>query len=198
VDIARRRDLFVIWADEQVGDVKWTREVVTMKGATFAAQDAELDRVVKAYPSFRRMCMDQTGMGEKPVEDAKRRYGSHRVEGVIMTAPVKQELATVFKRVIEDRQFRAPKNADVRDDFHAVKKVTTVAGNVRFDAERTEQGHSDRFWAAALAVHASDAGTPGMLDYFAKLAAPPKPAEEMAPVAAVSTDRVTVTTKEGW
>jgi len=35
-----------------------------------------------------------------------------------------------------------------------VKKVTTSAGNIRFDAERTNDGHADRFWSLALAVHA--------------------------------------------
>jgi len=150
IDIGRRRDLFVIWVDEKVGDVMWSRELVTLKGATFAAQDAELDRIMRAY-KVARACMDQTGMGEKPVEDAQRRYGAHRVEGVLFNPLVKQELAFGVKRSIEDRRCRIPKMPEVRDDFHAVRKVTTVAGNIRFDAERTEQGHSDRLWAKALA-----------------------------------------------
>lgn len=158
VDIGRRRDLFVIWVIEKIGDVRWTREVVALRGATFAAQDAELDRVMRVY-NVRRACMDQTGMGEKPVEDAKRRHGAYKVEGVLMSAAVKQDLAFGFKRSIEDRLLRVPKDAAVRDDFHAVRKVTTVAGNIRFDAERTEEGHADRFWAAALAEHAAGGAT---------------------------------------
>ena len=72
--------------------------------------------------------------------------------------PVKQELAFGLKKKMEDRQLRIPKAPEVRDDFHGVRKVTTVAGNIRFDAERTDEGsHSDRFFAAALAVHALDA-----------------------------------------
>jgi len=43
----------------------------------------------------------------------------------------------------------------MRDDFHAIKKTTTAAGNVRFDAERSDIGHSDRFWAKSLARMAS-------------------------------------------
>ena len=156
IDIARRRDLFVIWVLEQVGDVYWTREVVALKGASFSAQDAELERILHDYPTIQQVCMDQTGMGEKPVEDAQRRYGSYKIEGVLITGPVKQALAFGFKRVIEDRQFRAPKDPAIRDAFHSVKKVTTIAGNVRFDGERTDQGHADRFFAAALAVHAAE------------------------------------------
>ena len=34
--------------------------------------------------------------------------------------------------------------------------MTTVAGNPRFDADRTEAGHADEFWAHALALHAAE------------------------------------------
>lgn len=173
-DIARRGDLWVAWVVELVGDVLWTREVSILKGQSFAAQDAEMDRLTRAYPAWERLCMDQTGMGEKPVEDAKRRYGDHKVEGVLMTAAVQQELAFAFKRTIEDRQFRAPKTADVRDDFHSVKKVTTTAGNIRFDAERTKLGHADRFWAASLACHAAglESAEPGIRSLAPSLPGP--------------------------
>lgn len=201
VDIGRRRDLFVISVKEKVGDVKWTRELVALKGANFATQDKELDRVVKAYPSWVRMCIDQTGMGEKPVEDAKRRYGTHKVEGVLFTNEVKQELANTYKRSIEDKLQRIPKTPEMRDDLHAVKKITTVAGNVRFDAERTEQGHADRFWAEALANHAGDtSGTPGALAYMEMLVKQRDAAAQPAPAEAKPTSyiKTTVTTKEGW
>ncbi len=154
MDIGRRRDLTIIWVDEQVGYILWTREVVRMKGASFAQQDAELDRIFDHYRP-KRICIDQTGMGEKPVEDAKRRYGEYVVEGVGFTANVKQELAFALRRKYEDRQVRAPMDRDIRNAHHTVKKTTTVAGNIRFDADRTDQGHADEFWAHALAVHAA-------------------------------------------
>ncbi len=154
-DIGLRNDLCVFWVIEKVGDVFWTREVSRLKKASFAAQDEELDRLVDRY-NPERICMDQTGMGEKPVEDAQRRYGSHRVEGVLFTGPAKQELAFGLRRRFEDRQVRIPVDQDIRRAHHAVKKTVTAAGNVRFDAERTEKGHADEFWAHALAVHAAD------------------------------------------
>jgi hypothetical protein len=36
-----------------------------------------------------------------------------------------------------------------------VQKEVTAAGNVRFVAEATDDGHADRFWAFALAIHAA-------------------------------------------
>ncbi len=163
MDIGRRRDLTVIWVAEQVGDVLWAREVIRMRRATFEAQDMELARVFDQY-DVKRLCMDQTGMGEKMVEDAQRRYGEYRVEGVLFSGPAKLDLANRIKQQFQDRKLRIPIEQDIRNAHHAVKKIVTAAGNARFDAERSEQGHADEFWAHALAVHA--AGTPaGPIEY---------------------------------
>ena len=43
--------------------------------------------------------------------------------------------------------------------MRGVKKETTSAGNIRFSAETGPDGHSDRFWALALAVHAGKTPT---------------------------------------
>lgn len=155
VDIGRRHDFFVIWVDEKVGDVYWTREVIKLKNASFAEQDAALDRVFDYY-KVRRACIDQTGIGEKPVEDAKTRHGNYKVEGILFTGPVKQHLATIIKQQFEDKKTRTPVDKAIRESHHAVRKLTTIAGNPRFDADRTEVGHADEFWAHALAVHAAE------------------------------------------
>lgn len=154
-DIGRRRDLTVFWVLERVGDVLWTREVVTMKGKSFAAQDAELDRLFATYRIV-RACGDETGLGMKPIEDAKARHGAYRVEGVTFTGAVKQHLATIGKQAFEDRATRIPVDLAIRNSHHAVRKLTTVAGNPRFDADRSEVGHADEFWAHMLALHAAE------------------------------------------
>jgi hypothetical protein len=92
-DIAARRDLWVAWVLELVGDVLWTREVRVLRRASFAEQDAVLDEIMRRY-RVSRLWMDQTGMGEKPVEDAKRRYGASRVEGLLFTNAAKLDIAT--------------------------------------------------------------------------------------------------------
>lgn len=158
MDIGRRRDLTVIWVVEKVGDVLWTREIVSLRGVSFAEQDAHLDRMMKKY-KIQRICIDQSGIGEKPVEDAKIKYG-WAVEGVIFTNAVKQNLAQRIKQKFEDRLVRIPIDEKIRSSHHAVKKITTTAGNVRFDAERTADGHADEFWAHALAIHAAGENRP--------------------------------------
>ncbi|MEW6265314.1 MAG: terminase family protein [Thermodesulfobacteriota bacterium] len=153
-DLGRRRDLTVYCLLEQVGDVLWSREQVVLSKTSFAEQDAELDRLMDRYKP-RRVCLDQTGLGERAVEEAKARHGRYRVEGVLFTNPVKQDLALTLRRKFEDRLIRLPADRDLREDLHSVRRSITSAGNIRFDAERTPDGHADRFWALALAVHAA-------------------------------------------
>ncbi|GAA5784691.1 terminase large subunit domain-containing protein [Chitiniphilus shinanonensis] len=160
VDIASRNDLFVIWVFELVGDVLWTREIIERKRIAFAEQDALLDDVMRRYRVL-RVCMDQTGMGEKPVEDAKRRHGELRVEGVLFTGPNKLTLATRGKEAFQDRRLRIPEgNNALRADLHKLKKVTSATGAPRFVADSDSAGHADRTWAAFLGIHASGTEAP--------------------------------------
>ena len=161
-DIARRRHLWVAWALELVGDVAWTREIAALRAETFKAQDAELDRMVQRYRP-RKVAMDQTGMGEKPVEDATDRYGTHVVEGVVFSAGRQLDLATALKQRFEDRTIRIPRgDRALRADLHAVKKIGEPTGHPRLvvdeDGDLAGGGHADRFWAAALAAGAAAGG----------------------------------------
>jgi len=154
-DVARRRDLSVLWVLEQVGDVLVSREMVALQRESFQDQLQVFDRLMERY-RVRRACLDQTGMGEVLVELCKRKWGEYAVEGLIFSNSVKQDLAVQIKRRFEDRKVRIPIDREVRDSLHSVKKITLPSGNSRFDAERDEVGHADHFWALALAIHAGD------------------------------------------
>jgi phage FluMu gp28-like protein len=153
-DIGRRHDLHVITVDELVGDVLWERERIEQKNATFAAMDMAFDDVMSRY-QVARACIDQTGMGEKVVEDAQRRYGG-RIEGVLFTAPAKLIMATAGKQRFEDRTVRIPMgDVPYRSDLHKLRKVTGPTGVARFVAERDDD-HADRTWAKFLAINAAE------------------------------------------
>jgi len=164
VDVARRRDLTVMWLGERAGDVVWTRQVERMERAPFRAQRARLFDLL-AMPRLRRCCMDATGLGMQLAEEAQERFGT-RVEAVTFTAAVKEDLAQTIRRKFEDRLVRIPPDRWIREDLHAVRKVVTAAGNVRYDAARSEaQGHADHFWALALCLHAADTAPRGRAEY---------------------------------
>ncbi|MBR9841201.1 MAG: terminase [Rhodobacteraceae bacterium] len=157
VDIAARNDLFVIWVLEDLGERLVTREVIAVKRISFAEQDAHLASVFDRYNVI-RVAIDQTGMGEKPVEDATRRYGSSRIDGVLFTASRKLELATVMKERMQDRTLIIPGGDPVlRADLHAIRSRVGPTGIRRLVAEGDTDGHADRFWALALAAGAAEA-----------------------------------------
>ncbi|MGZ4974761.1 MAG: phage terminase large subunit family protein, partial [Limisphaerales bacterium] len=153
VDIGRERDLTVIWVLEKLGDVFYTQFVHVMNCETFDAQEGALyalleDRQVK------RCCIDQTGIGRQFAERAQRRFGKYKVEGVNFTSAVKEELAYPVRAAFEAKRLRIPSDPKIRADLRAIKKEITASGNIRFTADRGVNGHSDRFWALALALHA--------------------------------------------
>ena len=176
VDVAARNDLFVIWVAELVGEVLVTREIIAKKRISFAEQDRLLADVMKRY-RVARVLMDQTGMGEKPVEDAKRVHGSDRVEGVLFSVASKLDMATTLKEGFQDRTFMIPAGDPVlRADLHAVKSQVGVTGIRRLVADGDTDGHADRFWAAALCATAANLdpesfgyqGAPGTRSRFAQ------------------------------
>ncbi len=158
VDIGIRGDLFVIWVLEMLGDVVWTREVIVRRRISFAEQDALLDDVFARY-NVVGCRMDQTGMGEKPVEDAKRRHGQIRVQGVLFNPATKLYLATLGKEAFDGKTIRIPLgDTDLRSDLHKLRRESTPTGAPRFVAESDAAGHADRAWACFLALAAADSG----------------------------------------
>lgn len=151
VDIGRKKDLTVLWVVEQIGDVFYTRHVETMEKMRKSAQEKIL------WPWFEicdRVCIDATGLGIGWADDAQDEFGEHRVEAVTFTAQVKEALAYPLRGAMDDRKVRIPDDAKIRADLRKVHKVVSSAGNIRFVAESTPDGHADRFWALALALHA--------------------------------------------
>lgn len=152
IDIGRTRDLTVMWIYELLGDVLYTRKIIELRNMPKPDQEAVLWPYVEL---MQRTCIDKTGLGIGWVDDAQRKFGEYRVEGVTFTAAVKEELAYPVRGRMQDKKMRIPYKPEIRADLRAVTKVTTVAGNIRFTAERSENGHADRFWSAALGIHAA-------------------------------------------
>lgn len=151
IDIGRKKDLTVLWVMERLGEVLYTRAVIALKNMPKPEQEKILWPWIARC---RRTCMDYTGLGIGWGDDAQARFGEHRVELVTFTPKVKEALAYPVRGRMQDRTLRVPYQPEVRADLRSVTKQTTAAGNIRFTAERTPDGHADRFWALALAVHA--------------------------------------------
>jgi phage FluMu gp28-like protein len=153
LDIGRDHDLTSFTAVERVAGLRPVRKRIDLAKLPFSEQEAIL------YPWFercRRVCIDQTGIGRQFAERAQQRFGKAKIEGVTFTAAAKEELAWPVRAAFEDRSVRIPFADDaLKTDIRAIRKETTAAGNIRFAADRGRNGHADRFWGLALALHAA-------------------------------------------
>jgi len=152
VDIGRTHDLSVFWLVEKCADVLVTRGVRLFENTPFHVQLEFLLHCMHS-PHLRRACVDSSGIGAMLAEEARRIVGT-RVEPCRYTAAFKEEIFLELRHRFETRALRIPACAKLREDFHALKKSVTSAGNVRLLAPRNADGHSDRANAAALACHA--------------------------------------------
>jgi phage FluMu gp28-like protein len=180
IDIGRRHDRTVLWVDEvQVsgagfqapGSIADTRPLTpdtrsvarlvrSLENTPFDEQWRVARELLRmddpgGQPLIRRACIDSTGLGAHMAETLQKEFGP-RVEPVVFTAAVKEDLAFRTRRRMEAGATLLPDTRDIRRAFSAVKKLVTPGGNVRFDAARTEAGHADEFWAKALADLAAD------------------------------------------
>ncbi len=152
IDIGRKKDLTVLWVVEQLGDVLYTRHVERLQNM----RKSDQEKVIWPWIArCDRTSIDATGLGIGWADDAQDRFGVNRVEAVTFTPKVKEELAYPIRSAMEDKKLRIPYDPQTRAALRMVTKQVTAAGNVRFTAERTPDGHADEFWALGLAQHAA-------------------------------------------
>lgn len=156
-DIGRRVDRWVADALERVGDVLWQRQSEVLHNVPFAEHDRVLNEMVGFFRPL-RIAMDQTGMGEKPVEDAKARYGALRVEGVIMSGDRRLSIATAGRQAFEDGLIRIADDPELRADLRKIKRVAGPTGAPRLVVGRDASGHADRAWSLFLAIAVAAGG----------------------------------------
>ncbi|MDR2778731.1 MAG: terminase family protein [Puniceicoccales bacterium] len=168
IDIARSHDLTVFWLLERRGDVLCTRKVLTMHNVPFSEQEKRLQKFFE-IKNLRRICIDQTGIGRQFFERASENFWKYRVEGVTFTNRTKEELAYRLREIFEKKLIKIPGDDFIRADLRSVRRETTFAGNVRFAGDRGKNGHADRFWALALAIHAVNIGKHQPMLHFERI-----------------------------
>lgn len=156
LDIGRTADrtvIVVVRADPY--GLMWVTHVKECKRTSQDDIDAMVDEVMGVYQP-KRLCVDSTGIGAFPAESLQKRYGRTRVEPVVFTTQSKEDLATsLFQAFVEGRPRMLREHQRLRDDICSLRRIITSAGNVRYDAPHTSEGHADSAWAFALAIHAA-------------------------------------------
>jgi len=180
VDVGRLRDLTVIWVLAEdtahcqmpIADCQFENRrlaignrqsailssvaLFELSATPFREQFALLSEIL-SIRRVRRCCIDAGGIGMQLAEQCVERFGAHRVEPITFTAALKSQMASALRIAVEERRTRIPADERIRNDWHSVERTITEAGHFRLSASRQEGSHADRFWAAALALHATEA-----------------------------------------
>lgn len=157
VDVGRLRDLTVIWVLARDGEMLSTVALFELSAAPFRVQFDLLSELLSVR-RVRRCSIDAGGLGMQLAEQAVERFGGHRVEAVTFTAALKSQLAAGLRIAVEARCILIPHDDRILNDWHSVERTMSESGHFRLSAPRRAGSHADRFWAAALAVHAADVG----------------------------------------
>ncbi len=153
-DVARRRDAAVIFITGLLDNGK-KRSVaeIEMKNQTFEYQREQIRKIMRSLPVVRG-CIDQTGQGEDTTEQLQKEFGKTRLEGIQFNNYSKGVLAIAVRTGLEQREFLLHNDRKFHKQIHSIKRMTSIGGSFRYDAERTKDGHADSFWAWALSNHA--------------------------------------------
>ncbi|PTX95760.1 terminase family protein [Opitutus sp. ER46] len=162
-DFARKKDLSVPWTIERVGDVLQTREIEEFRKMSTPAQ---FNAMAPKIESATRVCVDYTGPGIGLGDLLVERFGEYKpsedkfgkIELCTFTPALKRELFPALKVAFEQRRLRVPVNRAVREDLHAMQRIVTGSGDVTYRAPHSDDGHSDRCTALALALRAASGG----------------------------------------
>jgi phage FluMu gp28-like protein len=156
-DVGRTRNTSELIVLEKTAKRVTYRMGKSFDRSRFQAQEAFLRELLKASPRIRRLCIDRHGIGMNLAENLRTEYRS-RVEGVALVGQVKESLAVDLKIAFESEAVAIPRTRELTAQIHSIKKTPTEAGYARFDTEKNERHHADKFWALALAVHAAGLG----------------------------------------
>ncbi len=152
VDIGRHRDLTAIYVLGKLGEMHTTVHLEILDGQPFEVQRVAIESLASRY-NAQGLMIDATGMGAQLAEQLQEKMQT--ATAVTFTNDVKRDLAVGVKMALEGKRLQIPDDPKLISDIHAVRRTVTAANNVRFEAERTAEGHADRFWALALALRAA-------------------------------------------
>lgn len=151
VDIGRRKDLTAIYIFTKAGTKFYYKDSCVLKGKDFNTQKDVIRQYINEYNIFRG-CIDATGIGNQLAEELNQEFSF--IEPVQFTNPIKERMVVDIKKLYETKNIAIPSDRELITDTHSIRKIVTMANNIRFDADSTDKGHADRFWASALAIHA--------------------------------------------
>lgn len=116
-----------------------------------------IGRLVRANQKFRfrRVFVDQTGVGEPVLEELKAQ-GIRNVEGLTFTVKTKEELLTCLKLAMEQKRLKTPYHRRLCKQINEQQYEYSKSGHLTFG--HPAGSHDDMLWALSLAAYAGTIG----------------------------------------
>jgi phage FluMu gp28-like protein len=151
VDLGQKRDYtVVVVAEKKDGHVTLRHIKRFPLGTEYTAILDYLGLVQERFQTVRGFFIDQTGVGEVFVENA-RKHGLHNVQGIVLTLSMKQEVMTCIKQGMQEKRLHLPRDHELEIEMNGEIAELTSTGKTKF-YHRTGT-HDDRLWALGLAVY---------------------------------------------
>ena len=160
-DVARKKDLSVLWFNEEVAGRQFLRLLIIMRRCTFAFQrEGILEQAMESLPG---LCGrgDSTGLGMESNERLEQKYGLFRWQGMNFSGS-KVALASRLKNTWQDKRQVIPVSADmVAMDMHGLQKERRGDRLIIHETSNAIEpdSHCDFAWANALALEAAATNT---------------------------------------
>lgn len=152
-DVAKKRDATSIFLLGQLPNgLKKVYGYEELRAKDFEYQIDCIRKLLKTLP-IRRVCLDSTGMGMPICERLEKEFGN-KIEGVMFNTDIKEVMAQGIKIGLQRKEFLLPNDKNLHHQIHSIRRIPTIGGHFRYDANRDENGHADSFWAFALANNA--------------------------------------------
>jgi len=149
-DIGRKKNTSeLIISDEDLG-TKMQRVVYqrTYDNIKLRNQENELRKHLNSLP-IKRMGIDSTGLGKQIGETLEDEYPS-RVEAIDFTNEWKEDAANQLLIRLQDKLILLPQDKKLINHIHSIKRILTPAGHFRYDTEKNEKHHADKYFSLVL------------------------------------------------
>ena len=152
VDLAKKEDFSVVAVLRKDEDAfRLVHLNVFPQGTEYVGVINYLKALSERLKTIHRFLLDQTGVGEAVVEQAQKTVAN--IEGVVLTAPQKQDILGYLKLMMQERRVLFPYELDFLQELNVERFELSKSGQVLFS--HPDGTHDDRLWAFALAVFAT-------------------------------------------
>lgn len=164
IDVGRTNDSTAIAIIKQDKDIYFLEDIVQLRNMEYSEQLKVVKDLYDHY-KFTSGYIDQTGIGSAFSEQVTKTVNSKLI-GLQITGSNKTPMYEKVRSLIFDHKikFNPEHKTLLKQDFTNVHRIVTETGNVKFEAGRDSNGHSDVVSALCLGIK-SASDHPSSFDY---------------------------------